>query len=60
MAPKTPAIKPTFGPPTEIQSKLQPLKAAIVEHPPFCFGTIPVNEDDLVLFYKKDDPLVVG
>ncbi|OSD03828.1 hypothetical protein PYCCODRAFT_1458386, partial [Trametes coccinea BRFM310] len=31
------------------------LYRAIVFKPPYCYGTVPLNEDDFVLFYGKDE-----
>ncbi|KLO11815.1 hypothetical protein SCHPADRAFT_905680 [Schizopora paradoxa] len=42
-----------YTPGPNINEKLGSLKAAIVNRPPFCSGTVPLDASDLKLFYEK-------
>ncbi|KAL7278474.1 hypothetical protein ACG7TL_007473 [Trametes sanguinea] len=35
--------------------QVRSLYRAIIFKPPYCYGTVPLNEDDFVLFYGKDE-----
>ena len=37
------------------ETQLKALKAAIVNRPPYCSGSLPLEASDLTLFYGKGD-----
>ncbi|KAF8336032.1 hypothetical protein F5887DRAFT_988340 [Amanita rubescens] len=37
------------------QEQLKSLQSLIAHHPPFCSGTLPVTQNDLVLYYGKEE-----
>ncbi|KLO11835.1 hypothetical protein SCHPADRAFT_905703 [Schizopora paradoxa] len=42
-----------YRPGPNIKEKVESLKAAIADRPPFCTGTVPLAASDLLLFYRK-------
>ncbi len=45
--------KRIYKPGPNIKEKVDSLRSAISDRPPFCSGTLPVVANDLVLFYRK-------
>ena len=37
------------------KEQLQFLRSFITPQPPFCSGTLPVSQNDLILYYGKDE-----